>query len=139
MIERAKINDIESIIALEESRLGESLGKSFFENMLSNGLNAIYILKENNVLISYISLSFDGEIVEIYNLCVNKDYEHKGYGYQILKFIIDYYKDASSFILEVRRSNDKAINLYKKVGFKEIYVRKNYYKNEDALVLELKK
>ena len=40
--------------------------------------------------------------------------------------------------LEVRRSNQIAISLYKKYDFKEISVRKNYYKNptEDAVILQ---
>ena len=38
--------------------------------------------------------------------------------------------------LEVRVDNIKAINLYKKHGFEEVYVRKDYYgKGEDALIL----
>ena len=39
-------------------------------------------------------------------------------------------------MLEVRQSNFKAINLYEKCGFKVIYVRKNYYKDENALIME---
>ena len=38
--------------------------------------------------------------------------------------------------LEVRVDNFRAINLYKKYGFKEICIRKDYYgKGEDALIL----
>ena len=39
--------------------------------------------------------------------------------------------------LEVRVSNFKARNLYKKVGFQEIGIRKNYYRipEEDAVVM----
>jgi ribosomal-protein-alanine N-acetyltransferase len=44
-------------------------------------------------------------------------------------------KQSGVIFLEVRQSNNAAINLYKSFGFKEIGVRKKYYKNEDALVL----
>ena len=39
--------------------------------------------------------------------------------------------------LEVRRSNEPAINLYKKFGFEEEGVRKGYYRfgGEDALIM----
>ena len=38
--------------------------------------------------------------------------------------------------LEVREDNVRAINLYKKHGFKDIYLRKDYYgKGENALIL----
>ena len=45
----------------------------------------------------------------------------------------------TSLTLEVRESNVKAINLYKKFGLKEVAVRKAYYNNgENALLMERK-
>ena len=38
--------------------------------------------------------------------------------------------------LEVRISNIIAINLYKKFGFKEVALRKYYYGDEDAILME---
>ena len=39
--------------------------------------------------------------------------------------------------LEVRVSNDVARELYKKFGFREAFIRKNYYGDEDAIVMIL--
>ena len=39
-------------------------------------------------------------------------------------------------MLEVKEDNLKAISLYKKHGFKVIHIRKNYYKDKDALIME---
>ena len=46
-------------------------------------------------------------------------------------------KGAESFTLEVRVSNEPAINLYKGFGFREAGVRKGYYEDngEDALIM----
>jgi len=43
--------------------------------------------------------------------------------------------------LEVRENNFSAISLYKKIGFKEINIRKNYYKDtgENALIMSYEK
>ena len=38
--------------------------------------------------------------------------------------------------LEVRVSNIRAINLYKKFGFREVALRKYYYGDEDAILME---
>ena len=37
--------------------------------------------------------------------------------------------------LEVRSSNEAAIELYKTFGFRPVAIRKKYYHNEDALVM----
>jgi ribosomal-protein-alanine N-acetyltransferase len=37
--------------------------------------------------------------------------------------------------LEVRSSNEEAINFYKKNKFMEVAIRKNYYGNEDAILM----
>ena len=38
--------------------------------------------------------------------------------------------------LEVRVSNEIARNLYKKFGFREVALRKFYYGDEDAILME---
>lgn len=40
--------------------------------------------------------------------------------------------------LEVRTSNEVAIHLYKKFGFREVALRKYYYGDEDAILMEKK-
>ena len=37
---------------------------------------------------------------------------------------------------EVRENNERAIHLYEKYGFKEIYRRNKYYGDEDAIIME---
>ena len=42
----------------------------------------------------------------------------------------------NKFLLEVNENNVKALKLYKKTGFEKIFVRKNYYgNNEDAIIM----
>ena len=43
--------------------------------------------------------------------------------------------NCSNITLEVRKSNIIAINIYKKFKFKVIAERKNYYGNEDAIMM----
>ena len=49
--------------------------------------------------------------------------------------MIDFYDDLEYILLEVNEKNDSAINLYKKIGFYLINIRKKYYGNEDALIM----
>ena len=56
----------------------------------------------------------------------------------LLAAIEECYKEKIKYItLEVRVSNQRAIYLYEKFGFKSLGVRKKYYQdnNEDALIM----
>lgn len=71
--------------------------------------------------------------IEILRLLVDKKFRNQGIAYKLIKAIT-----TKSTILEVRSSNIIAISLYKKLGFKQIAERKNYYKNgQDALIMQL--
>ena len=141
MIRRINYDDVNKIIELENDTLGTTLGKDMLEMAIRSDLAYYYAYFEGNELLGYISTMFDGEIIEILNFCVNKNHQGKGIGKKLLAYVLSYLNTigAKSSILEVRQSNIKAIGLYKKIGYKEISKRKNYYNNgEDALVLEFK-
>ena len=70
------------------------------------------------------------------NIIVNKNYRDKGIGTKLLNYIVDNYKDINSIMLEVRESNNAAIEFYKKNNFKVINVRKRCFGNEDALIMK---
>ncbi len=77
--------------------------------------------------------------MHILDITVSKDSQGKGIGSFMLKDILDKYseKGITSFFLEVRVSNNVAIKMYKRFGFKIFLLRKEYYKDnkEDALCM----
>ena len=141
MIRRINYDDVSKIVELENNTLGTTLGEKMLEMAVRSPMAYYYVYIENNKLLGYISTSFDGDVIEILNFCVDKNYQGKGIGKKLLAYVLSilYSKGAKSSILEVRESNIKAISLYKKMGYKEISIRKNYYSNgENAKVLEFK-
>lgn len=78
---------------------------------------------------------------EIHLLVVDRNYRRKSIGKNLLKEtlkILEKLKVEHVF-LEVSNRNSAAINLYKKVGFKQIGIRKNYYgKDNHGIVMMLK-
>ena len=44
-------------------------------------------------------------------------------------------KHIENITLEVSSNNISAINLYKKLNFKEVAIRKNYYNDSDAILM----
>lgn len=78
----------------------------------------------------------------IMNLSVSPSFQRLGAGRKMLEHMIEYARPrAEKVYLEVRPSNPIAIELYRKIGFREIGVRKAYYPakegREDAIMFAL--
>jgi ribosomal-protein-alanine N-acetyltransferase len=77
--------------------------------------------------------------LHVNNLAVHPEHRHRGYGLALLQYVLDFGAGhgASRATLEVRRSNEVALRLYEKLGFKITATRPNYYASptEDALIL----
>ena len=77
--------------------------------------------------------------IEIYNICVAKKHRRNNIGKTFIEKLIKTPKqNIDSIWLDVRKSNDCALSFYKKLDFKIVYTRKNFYRNptEDGLVLK---
>lgn len=103
---------------------------------------------------SCLSLTLDGEVVgygiyhivvdeaEILNIAIAPNYQGKGYGRELLDHLVEAVSDkAKRFFLEVRATNDTAIQLYDSAGFVEICLRTDYYQTangpEDAILMAM--
>ena len=138
MIRCLELKDIPTVVKLEEEIFGESLGYEMLSEEISNPLIWFRVIEIDNEVIGYIGGYFFMDDGEIINFLINEKYQHMGYGTQLFNSIMDEEKSTGikRVTLEVRRSNMKGINFYIKHNFKEISVRKHYYKNgEDALVM----
>ena len=91
------------------------------------------------VIAGYIVFSSAIDEGELLHLGVAKQFQKRGLARALLAFMEDFgtSNKITKWFLEVRHSNNPAISLYKKLGFKTVGIRKNYYKNlsgkEDAL------
>ena len=134
--------DIETIVKGEEKVFGHSLGYDLIYSDLALNPYALYIVLEiDDEIHGYVGMWITDNL-EIINLYVDEEYQGMGFGSIIMDFVIDVCEQSniSNLSLEVRSSNTKAINLYKKFGLKESHIRKNYYVNEnketeDAIVM----
>lgn len=97
---------------------------------------------DNNILVAYVAFYHLPDEMEITNIATKQECRRKGLADALLKAVIDkgLSQGVTRILLEVRKSNEPAINLYKKFEFNSIGVRKGYYRdtNEDAILLELK-
>lgn len=101
-------------------------------------LHAIVALSENTV-IGYAVFSNIFEDGEILNIACDKTFRKQGAAASLMSLCETAMKEKGvlNVFLEVRQSNTPARNLYKKLAYKEVGFRKNYYKNpiEDAILM----
>ncbi|MEE0947022.1 MAG: ribosomal protein S18-alanine N-acetyltransferase [Acutalibacteraceae bacterium] len=96
-------------------------------------------IKENGVLIGYLSYRMMCGMGDINNIATHPDYRRQGIARQLLCILVatGIFCDYTALDLEVRESNIPAKNLYSAFGFKENGRRKNYYDapKEDAILM----
>ena len=117
----------------EVNRLLESLNYQLSADSFNNKFLKVllYIDDEVRGVIVYTHIY---DRAEIEYICVLDKYRKQGIGTSLIKYIEDN-KDIKNITLEVKKSNEIAINFYKKNGFRIAATRKNYYNGEDAYLM----
>lgn len=100
-----------------------------------------YVALAENAVAAYAIFSLVAGEAELLLLGVNPDYQRRGIAEAVMTAIEpELQKRAQEIFLEVRESNEPAINLYEKLDFHCIGRRPNYYptarahQREDALI-----
>ncbi len=138
MIRIATSNDLADILSIEKNVFKHPWSKeqlSWELNSQPTAENYVMIARGN--MIGYLFSHVVDDDVQILNIAIDIPFQHKGYGEQLLSYLLDQFNTDSSIHLEVRKSNFPAINLYLKFGFHETGTRKGYYTDgEDAIIMQ---
>ena len=111
-----------------------------FRDCLLAGYTCVVVVR-GDIVVGYSILSVAAGEAHILNLCVDPTYRGLGYGDRLLDEVLERARRAevTQIFLEVRPSNQNAISLYQKKGFRQIAYRPAYYQarkgREDAAVL----
>lgn len=132
--------DIPSVVAIEEEAFAIPWTQEIFEHEMNGNNYAHYIVAvENEEVIGHFGMWIVLDECHITNIAVRKRLRGRGIGEKLMSEAIRLCKDMNVKLmtLEVRVSNHTAQNLYRKLGFKDGGIRKNYYTDdrEDALVM----
>lgn len=132
-------DDIASCINLEKTHNTHILS----ENILSGDLtkdNYYYIVAtEKEKIVGYAGISYILDSADLISIVVDKNYTNRKIATLMFEelFKVCKEKNITHILLEVRISNTAAINLYTKLDFKQISIRKKYYENyEDAIIMK---
>tara|TARA_B100000965_G_scaffold321046_1_gene282242 strand:+ start:283 stop:720 length:438 start_codon:yes stop_codon:yes gene_type:complete len=138
-LQLASFSDLDKISTIEKETNEYPWSPNNFKSSLNAG-NSSIVLKDKNNILGYAFFSVVETDSHLLNITVSKDYQGKGYGKKILDKVFFQSKvlGATVVFLEVRVSNYRAIDFYKKFGFKRDAIRYNYYDGspkEDALLM----
>ncbi|OMH38107.1 ribosomal-protein-alanine N-acetyltransferase [Motiliproteus sp. MSK22-1] len=135
--------DIPSIAELEQQLFSHPQSRAQIANMFGSSYYGL-VVEESSRLCGYAIVSWGGGDADLLVIALLQQYRGKGVSTRLFNSLLDGLKrvDVERLFLEVRASNASAIGFYRKVGFKEIGNRKNYYpsgKNvrEDALIFRI--
>ncbi len=135
-IKRSSDDNLKDIANIEEQCFSMPWNLSSIENEFSHEFSEIYVACSNERTIGYLIIYIFGNEAEIVRIAVEKEYRKLGVASALineafLNFIGDIF-------IEVRVNNIAALALYKKLGFNELNIRKDYYTNptEDALIMK---
>ncbi|HNQ43902.1 MAG TPA: ribosomal protein S18-alanine N-acetyltransferase [Candidatus Cloacimonadota bacterium] len=136
ILRQFKSSDIPDIITVENRAFPDPWPPEAFTGLLDYHN---WILELDGKLIGYIMYHFIMDEAVILNFAIDPDYTDRGFGGYLLNGSLSELiaRGCRRVFLDVRKSNLVAIGLYKKNGFEELGIRKDYYRHppEDALVM----
>ena len=133
-------DDLEQVMRVEREVYEFPWTEQIFRDCIRVGYFCWLALHEQTV-IGHAVISVVADESHMLNLSIARAHQRKGYGRQFVEFLVNEARRhrAQTMLLEVRPSNQVAINCYNGAGFNEVGSRKDYYPaqggREDALLL----
>lgn len=126
MIKEVENEDFKLNMFLNEHNIDKPINSPFSSNV---------VYKINDLIIGYLNYSIIYEKAEINNIFILEQYRNQGIGSKLIEYLLEKCKICENITLEVRKDNERALRLYKKYGFKEVALRKNYYNDIDGILM----
>lgn len=145
-IRNATYNDLPRVLDIERLSFSQPWSLNSFRRELSLSFSRLMVAVTGDAdrgeltIVGYLCRWLVAGEYHILNIAVHPDFRQRGIGEALMAEAVAEARarKAQLMILEVRRSNLKARKLYRKFGFEERRLRRNYYgPGEDALVMEL--
>lgn len=131
--------DIASIARIENISFSQPWSKKGIADFLKQNNSIMLVAEEFGKIVGYVGLYYVLDEANITNIAVLPGYRRIGVGENLIRYLIDEVKKKNirGITLEVRESNEAAINLYTKLGFDSIGIRKKFYEKpvEDAIIM----
>jgi ribosomal-protein-alanine N-acetyltransferase len=152
-VRRFNESDLDKVIQINRKCLPENYSSTFFLDLYRSYPEGFLVAERDGEVIGYIMCRVEfgfsefgrfklTKKIHIVSIAVMEEHRRKGLAKSLLTESIkalDKRYGCSEVYLEVRVSNQPAINLYRKLGFQNIRIIRHYYiDSEDAMVMARK-
>lgn len=134
------MDDLEQVMQIEKENFSVPWTETGFFSFLIREDTMFLVAEEEGTILGYcgvVTASGEGDIT---NVSVKGTRQKEGIGGHMLTELLSRLADegVTTVFLEVRAGNSGAIHLYRKLGFEEVGVRKNYYEvpREDGILMK---
>ena len=109
-----------------------------FEVLANKTDKRLWIYEVDNDVVGFIIDMKCKDEISLLNIAIHKCLQGMGHGLKMLKKYIKSLPDKYSIYLEVNKNNIKALNMYAKLNFERVSIRKSYYNDGgDAINMQL--
>jgi ribosomal-protein-alanine N-acetyltransferase len=137
-IRRLSYSDLPHVIAIERRSFPTPWSLAMFVLELSKPSGICLAATSRGQLIGYLVCSRYDQVWHIMNVAVDPARRRRGIATELLERLFERAGGAAAqYTLEVRQSNQGAIELYRRFGFRPAGTRRRYYQDngEDALIM----
>lgn len=139
IIERLSEAHVTGVAEIERECFSAPWSEDGIRSEIDNPNARFFVAMKDGIAMGYAGMHIVCGECYITNVAVLPAYRQMGVASELLKALEETAKEENGeFItLEVRKSNEKAIKLYSKHGYKQVGIRKNFYSKptEDAILM----
>ena len=138
-LRRLAYSDLPSVLAIERRSFGTPWSLAMFVLELSKPSGICLAAVRDDRLIGYLVCSRYADVWHLMNIAVHPEVRREGVARGLLEQLFTEAGDDARYTLEVRTSNQGAIAMYERFGFRRAGHRRRYYHDngEDALIMWL--
>jgi ribosomal-protein-alanine N-acetyltransferase len=142
---RMREADVDDVMQIELAAYAFPWSVGNFNDSIRSGYFCRVARDEQRRLVGYFLMLMIIDEAHLLNITVDPALHGKGFGLALLEHVEASARahDMASILLEVRPSNERALAMYERYGYKRIGVRRKYYPapndtREDAIVMRMK-
>ncbi|MDQ2676707.1 MAG: ribosomal protein S18-alanine N-acetyltransferase [Actinomycetota bacterium] len=137
-IRRLAYADLPGVLSIERRAFVTPWSMAMFVLELSKSSGICLAAVSGAELRGYLVCSRYAEMWHLMNVAVDPDWRRQGIATALIKHLLGEIEGTDKLMLEVRGSNEGAIQMYRRFGFEPVGHRRRYYQDngEDALVME---